>query len=59
MLDDLDAAIKAHETALDDDIVAPSARVEARSPRSRTAGYRFVDVDRKGLSAHYELDGRF
>jgi len=58
MLDDLDAAIEAHETALDPKVVAPAqreweaavlARITANSDR----------LDREGLAAHYELDGSF
>ncbi len=58
MLDDLDAAIEAHETALDPKVVAPEqreweatvlARITANSDR----------LDREGVAAHYELDGSF
>ncbi len=53
-LDELDAAIKARETVLADDAVAP---VQAEWERG------FADtlppIDRDGLIAHYELDGNF
>jgi Protein of unknown function (DUF1553)/Protein of unknown function (DUF1549)/Concanavalin A-like lectin/glucanases superfamily/Planctomycete cytochrome C len=61
MLDDLDVAIKAHETALDDDVVAPLQREWEASVAGKLelAAPDLQDIDRKGLSAHYELDGSF
>ena len=60
VLDDLDREIEEHEKALGDEAVAPAQRaweetVIARLPsRDRADG-----IDRKGLTAHYELDGSF
>jgi mono/diheme cytochrome c family protein len=61
MLDDLDKAIKAHEDALDDDVVTPVQREWEASAAGKLeqAAPDLQDIDRKGLSAHYELDGSF
>ena len=61
MLDDLDAAIEAHESALDDDVVTPRQREWEASVAGKLeqAAPDLHDIDRKGLSAHYELDGSF
>jgi hypothetical protein len=63
LLDDLDAQIDAREAALEADKVEPAQReweqaqaVSARPDNSRPEN---DDVDRKGLTAHYELDGSF
>ncbi len=62
MLDDLDDAIEAHEKALSDEAVAPAQRaweesVIARLPAQGSGSAK--DIDRDGLTAHYELDGSF
>ena len=61
LLDDLDAAIKAHEAALDDDIVAPLQREWEASVSEKLVqtGPGAEEIDRKALTAHYELDGSF
>ncbi len=59
MLDDLDASIKAHEAALDDDIVGPVQREWEKTVAGKTRFPESDGVDRAGLTAHYELDGSF
>jgi mono/diheme cytochrome c family protein len=53
-LDQLNAAIDAHETALDDSIVAPLQRDWEKGVSEKPA-----EPDLAGLVAHYELDGNF
>jgi hypothetical protein len=53
-LDDLNAAIKARQTALADTVVAPLQR-----EWERTVADKGPSRDAAGLTAHYELDGNF
>jgi hypothetical protein len=53
-LDELDAGIKARETALDDAVVAPLQREWEHAAREKP-----LQPDVPGLLAHYELDGSF
>jgi hypothetical protein len=53
-LDELNAAIKARETALDDAVVAPLQREWEKATREKP-----LQPDAAGLLAHYELDGSF
>ena len=62
LLDDLDAQIEAREAALEDESVEPAQREweqAAVSARPDDSSPQDDDVDRKGLTAHYELDGSF
>jgi mono/diheme cytochrome c family protein len=53
-VDDLNAAIKAHQSQLSDAIVEPLQR-----DWERTVADKGPSRDAEGLSAHYELDGNF
>jgi len=53
-LDQLNADIDAHETALDDSVVAPLQREWENGASEKPA-----EPDLTGLVAHYELDGNF
>jgi hypothetical protein len=53
-LDQLNAAIEAHETTLADNVVAPLQREWEKSVSEKPA-----EPDVTGLAAHYELDGNF
>jgi hypothetical protein len=53
-LDALDAAIKAKEAALADDVVEP-----LQAEWEKTVAREGLPIDRNGLAAHYELDGSF
>ena len=63
LLDDLDARIEALETALEAEKVEPAQREweQAQNGDVRPGDSRLQndDLDRKGLTAHYELDGSF
>ncbi len=53
-------AIETHEAALDDEVVdAAPARVGGDGRRRRPMRRAVDGIDRKGLTAHYELDGSF
>jgi mono/diheme cytochrome c family protein len=54
LLDELDAQIKARESALEDDIVAPLQKEWEREVSARAG-----PIVTEGLTAHYELDGSF
>jgi hypothetical protein len=56
LLDELDAAIEAHESALVDEVVGP---VQREWEKTLFEGSVPKDVQVKGLTAHYELDGSF
>jgi len=56
LLDDLDAAIEAHESALDDAVVDPAQREWEKRVSERPDPR---DVQLNGLTAYYELDGSF
>ena len=53
-LDELEAAIKVREAALEDEAVAP-----AQNEWERSFAGKLAPIDREGLVAHYELDGSF
>jgi hypothetical protein len=53
-LDELNAAIAARETALDDTVVAPLQHEWEKTAREQPS-----QADGAGLAAHYELDGNF
>ena len=63
LLDDLDAQIEAREAALEPEKVEPVQReweqAQAANARPDNSRPQNDDVDRKGLTAHYELDGSF
>ena len=63
LLDDLDAQIEAREAALEAEKVEPAQReweqAQAANARPDNSRPQNDDVDRKGLTAHYELDGSF
>ena len=59
MLDDLDARIETLETALDPEVVDPVQRGWEETVAAATTLPGAEGIDRKGMTAHYELDGSF
>ncbi len=58
-LDELDAAIAAHEADLDETVVEPPLREWEQAVSEQPLAPENRTVDRAGLTAHYELDGSF
>jgi hypothetical protein len=58
-LDELEAAIAAHESALDKTVVDPPLREWERVVSEQPLTPDVRTVDRTGVTAHYELDGSF
>jgi hypothetical protein len=54
LLDELETAIEAHESALDDDVVEP-----LQKEWEQTLAAAPMPLETEGLTAHYELDGSF
>ena len=59
LLDDLDARIETLEAALDPEVVDPVQRGWEETVVASTTLPGAEGIDRKGVTAHYELDGSF